>query len=191
KSRERSPSARPISGAAAAARGGRGVGGALGGSPNGRRPMSRGWSRISKATSGSTTRATPATSSTALRQPRRTTIEASRGRNRSWPVAELAVSRRSTTPRRSVNQRLATGAASPPDAALERDHPHAGGGPNPRRSQEGHEGHRHDDPAIVHAPPHPSLARHQRLPLRARLGRTRLWPRIRLRFLTATRSKWA
>src|SRR6058998_2535653 len=61
KSRERSPSARPISGAAAAARGGRGVGGALGGSPNGRRPMSRGWSRISKATIGSTTRATPAT----------------------------------------------------------------------------------------------------------------------------------
>src|SRR5438132_170719 len=78
------------------------------------------------------------------------------------------------------------GRARPPELALERDYQHPRHGSNARGGQEGHERDRHDDPPIVHTPAHPSLDRHQRPPLRARLGRTRLWPRVLLRFLTAT-----
>ena len=64
------------------------------------------------ATSGATSSATPATTSTATRQPRTTTSDASSGRNSSCPVAPLAVSRPITRPRRWTNQRLATIAPS-------------------------------------------------------------------------------
>jgi hypothetical protein len=66
------------------------------------------------------------------------------------------------------------GRARPSELALERDYQHPRRGSNARGGQEGHERHRHDDPPIMHAPAHPSLDRHQRPPLRARLGWTRL-----------------
>lgn len=74
----------------------------------GSNPSSAGLSRISTATKGITSSATPATKSTAVRQPRLTISEAMAGRKSSWPVAALAVSAPITRPRRSRHQRLET-----------------------------------------------------------------------------------
>ncbi len=52
------------------------------------------------------------TNSSAVRQPQRVVSEASAGRNTSWPVAVLAASNPTTSPRRFSNQREATVAAS-------------------------------------------------------------------------------
>ncbi len=48
----------------------------------------------------------------AERQPQCSIIQAATGRKASWPVAELAVSMPTTSPRRATNQRLATTAPS-------------------------------------------------------------------------------
>jgi len=82
-------------------------------SPYGRRPTSRGSSRISQPMTGIASRVAPATIHGAARQlPWLVTALASSGRKTSWPVAVLAVSRPVTSPRFSVNHRFATAAPS-------------------------------------------------------------------------------
>ena len=63
-------------------------------------------------TIGTRSRAAPATTSAAARQPACATTAARSGRKSSWPVAVLAVRMPMTSPRRATNQRLAMVAAS-------------------------------------------------------------------------------
>ncbi|MCY1330003.1 hypothetical protein D9M69_156240 [compost metagenome] len=88
------------------------TGAAAGTSPNAARPTSAGRLRIRPSTSTASSAHAASTGSTATRQPICSISQAATGRNASWPVAELAVSRPMTSPRRALNQRLATTAAS-------------------------------------------------------------------------------
>ena len=81
-------------------------------SPNGRRPTSPGRSRINSSTTEAATPSITHISASAIRQPIRSVILASSGRNTNCPVATLAVRMPTTRPRRAVNQRAATVAPS-------------------------------------------------------------------------------
>jgi hypothetical protein len=74
--------------------------------------MSDGRSRMNSAIGTITASATAATASTVVRQPKAAVMLAISGRNRSWPVAAPPERTPVTSPRRAVNQRAATVAAS-------------------------------------------------------------------------------
>ena len=81
-------------------------------SPNGRRPTSLGRSRINISTANAATPSIMHISPSAIRQPRRSVMLASSGRNTNCPVATLAVRMPTTSPRRAANQRAAMVAPS-------------------------------------------------------------------------------
>ncbi|MNS75198.1 hypothetical protein D3C72_1087020 [compost metagenome] len=89
-----------------------GAGAVPGSSPNAGRPTSPGRLRISAKTNTASAAQATSTGSTAVRHPMCSISHAATGRKASWPVAELAVRMPTTSPRRAVNQRLATTAAS-------------------------------------------------------------------------------
>ena len=81
-------------------------------SPNGRSPTSPGRSRITNSTARAATASMTQISASAIRQPIRSVMPASSGRNTNCPVATLAVRMPTTRPRRAANQRAATVAPS-------------------------------------------------------------------------------
>src|SRR4051794_24682889 len=85
--------------------------------PYGTAPTSRGRSRSSHATSGTTASAATVVASAAVRQPQRPSAQATSGRNTSCPVAPPAVRMPDTSPRRATNQRPVT--VAPSDSAIE------------------------------------------------------------------------
>ena len=87
--------------------GGGGGSGAVPSSPNGRKPTSPGRSRISSSTADAATASITHISASAIRQPIRSVMAASSGRNTNCPVATLAVRMPTTSPRRAANQRAA------------------------------------------------------------------------------------
>ncbi len=85
-----------------------GGGGVTAASPKRGRPRSEGRSRTRSSTSTSAASSPTTTTHMARRQPWRSVMAASMGRKTSCPVAVLAVSSPTTSPRRWANQRVAT-----------------------------------------------------------------------------------
>ena len=81
--------------------------------PNAPMPIAAGLSGSISSTTGISARITSATTSGTLCHPCETTRWASSGRKTNCPLALLAVSRPTTSPRRSTNQRLAIAVARP------------------------------------------------------------------------------